>query len=166
MQTGVSDILILQAIEKRANARPCTFNDLDGLERELRERIQAFRMERETRRQVVVIESESPELRKAMGDARCAIRRAMAEHESASREIGRLEEMVRRGHVHEAAREHAKLQTSWIFTDLNCDFVGAAVEQQQTREQRLVAAVVVAVGAILIVITLIELMNRSKPNAP
>ena len=48
---------------------------------------------------------------------------------------------------------------------MNCDFVGAAVEQQQTREQRLVAGVVVAVGVILIVATLIELMNRSKPNA-
>lgn len=166
MVTGASQISILQAIEKRAHARPCTFSDLQGLEREWKESIQALRMERETRRQREVIEAESPELRKAMEVARCTIRRAMAEHGSARREISRLEEMVRRGHVHEAVKEHAKLQTSGIFTDLNCDFVGAAVEQQQTREQRLVAVVVVAAGIILVVVVLIELMKRSTPNSP
>jgi hypothetical protein len=101
-----------------------------------------------------------------MYTARGAIRSAMTEHERARREVCRLEEMVRRGHMHEAMKEHAKLQTPSIFPDLNCDFVEIAVVKQQTREQWLVAVLMAVVGVVLIAVVVIELMKRSPSNSP
>src|SRR5438046_5566755 len=104
METCVGQISILRDIEKRAQARPCTFGDLVGLERDLKECVVALRQEREAQREKEVIAPEPPDLRKAIEAARGAIRRAKADHEIARREVTRLEDMVRRGHVHEAVK--------------------------------------------------------------
>lgn len=156
----------LQDIEKRAQSRPCTLDHLAGLDRELKERVVALRREREVRREKDVIEPESPELRKAMQSTRTAIRHAMGEHETARLEISRLQEMVRRGHVHEALKERGKLQTLANFQDVNCDFVEAAMAKLQTREQWLVVIALIVAGITLVVVTVIELMKRSTSNLP
>ena len=164
METVADQMAILEDIGRRARARPRTFDELVGLERELSAYIGSLRGERERIRAEGLVEAETPELRKAMHTARIAIKHALTEHETAGLGISRLEEMVRKGHVHEAVKEHAQLQTPTLFPDLNCDFIGTAVTKHQARERRLVTSVLVAAGIILALAAFIEILNRPTPK--
>jgi hypothetical protein len=166
VEPDVDYITFLQDVERRADVRPCTLHGLDCLEGELEDHIREFRRNREARREKSIIEPEAPELRSAIQYARNAIRRAKTEHEAARMELSQLAELVRRGHVHEAAILQANVFLYSQFADLSLDFVRAAVAKQRSREQRLVAAILVATGIILAIVTLVELLKRSSAQTP
>lgn len=166
IEPSVDNIEILRGVEKRAHARPCTLEGLACLERELEDWIRNLRREREKKRERSSIEPETLELRSAMQAARGAIRKSKDEHEAARLEIRRVAEMVRRGHVHEAALLRANGLPNSRFSDLNLDFVGVAVAKQHSREWWLVAVTLATTGIILVIITLIELLKRSAAGTP
>lgn len=166
MTTIRESIAKLEDIRTRAEARPCTRDELVRLEEERRKGIEQVRTERELLRESVILGPEPLEWRKAMQAAGEAIRMAVAEHEAAEAELRRLEGMVHRGHLHEAATERTKVQVATKFPDLNLDFVDQAITKQGDRERKLVTAGVCVAVVVLMVVALIEWMKRSQLNIP
>jgi hypothetical protein len=154
----------IRDIERRTRLRPCRLADLKRLEEELDGVVNAVRCAREAQRAQEVLAAEGLEWRSAVQAARAALRKAMAEHEAAQWEVEQLKEMVRRGHVHEAARRRPRCHANARFGDLVLDFVSDAVVKQQNRQQWIFAAGVIVTGMVLIAIAIIEVLKRSTPN--
>lgn len=163
-ETGRHDLADLQAIERRAMARPCTLAGLRGLRQELEDLIAAIRRGREVRRAVAGLEAEPAELRTAMRLARRAVQGAIVEHEKARIEVSRVTGMVQSGRLAEAAMLRSQGLVGGQFSDLDLNFVEHAVKRQQSLEQRMFVAALTFTGVLLVIVCLVEILRRSVKN--
>lgn len=163
-ETEHRNLAALKAIERRALARPCTLAELRDLRRELEDLIIAIRRGREARRAYGAIEAEQANLRESIHLARRAIQGAIVEHENARIEINRVAKLVRSGRVEEAAMLRSQGLIGSQFSDLDLDFVEQAVKRQQSVEQQIFVAALIAAGVLLVVVSFVEILRRSLRN--